>query len=229
MLDVGVARPVLGADVLERVFIRSLRPTQEGGAVVRAEPRLPTLAEVLTRFADAVLFGDERLIEADEVAYRSAHPDGIPPGLVELDAQVRQVAGQEEEPVRRLRVTGAARPVEVHQQGCQAGGPGAGREDLGAIDEIATPDLSHVGAEAGGLAWDPRLRLAAPGGPDLAALDDPVEPAVLLPGVAQGGEQHLRVDVPLPAAGEGHVGLSQLLGDHPEREEAGVGAQPVAP
>ncbi len=38
-----------------------------------------------------------------------------------------------------------------------------------------------------------------------------------------GVEQHQRVGVPLPAAGQGQVGLGDLLGHHPERE--GVAAQ----
>ena len=141
---------------------------------MRAEARLPALAEVLAGLADAVLGGDERLVEADEVADRPAHPDRVPPGLVELDARVGQVAGQEQEAVRRL-ASGGPRPA---RGGSPAGSPSArpraGREDLGAVDDIAPRDLSDVGAESGGLAGDPRLRLAAPGGPDLAALDDPV-------------------------------------------------------
>ena len=78
-----------------------------------------------------------------------------------------------------------------------------------------------VGAEPGGLAGRPRLRLAAPGDPDLPALDDPRgTSAPSAAGRRQGVEQHQRVGVPLPAAGERHVGLGQLLGHHPEREES---------
>ena len=63
---------------------------------------------------------------------------------------------------------------------------GTGGERLGPVDLVAPVDLAEGRAEFRGLAGHAGLRLAAPGGPDLAPFDDPLEPSGLLPFIGHG-------------------------------------------
>ena len=99
----------------------------------------------------------------------------------------------------------------------------AGREHLRAAHRPAAVDrASTLGPERALLARLRRLRLAAPGDPLLAALDDAVEPATALLVAPERVDEHERVRVPLPAARQREVGLGDLLGHHPEPEGVAV-------
>src|SRR5262249_23444940 len=111
------------------------------------------------------------------------------------------------------------------QEDGPAGTPRARREDFRSADEIAPLRRLHRGTESDPLTRDARLRLTAPSGPDITPFDDPLEPAILLPIVTQSMQQHLRVDLTLPAATESHVGFGQCLGHHPKCIESLVGPE----
>src|SRR6185312_6311481 len=96
------------------------------------------------------------------------------------------------------------------------------------VEDVAAVDLADRRAEPGPLLGEAGPRLAAPGGPLLAPLDDPLEPPGPLAVVAEVRQEDLRVDVPLPAAGQRHVGPGQLDGHPPEGEQPRAGPEAQA-
>src|SRR5205085_209236 len=107
----------------------------------------------------------------------------------------------------------------VDEEDGPARAAGAGGEGLCSVETPAAVDPFRVRSEARLLAGRARLRLAAPGDPGLAASQHAIEPARLLLVGAHAVDEHERVDVAFPAAGEGEIGARDLLRKHPEGED----------
>ena len=194
VLHVRVVLFTLNLHIAEGILVCRLRSAQERRAILRAEARLPLVAEILAGLTDQIFGGNERTVESREVADRRAHADRVPPRRVEAHARVGEVAGQQEEPVARppVGVASPAGPVLVDQQDRPARAAGAGGERLGPLDLVAPVDLAEGRAELRGLAGYARLRLAAPRRPGLAPFDDPLEPSGLLTLIGHRRQQDLR-------------------------------------
>ena len=94
----------------------------------------------------------------------------------------------------------------------------AGGEHLVSFDDIAALNPLHRGTEPNLLARCTRLRLAAPGDPFVALFNHPFEPTRLLLRIRHPVQKHQRIYMTLPTAGQRHIGLGDLFGHHPQRE-----------
>ena len=110
VLHIRVILFTLHCHILDGILAGRLRSAQERRAIVRAEARLPLVAEILARQTDQVVGGDECAVESRDVTDRCAHADRIPPRRVEAHARIREVAGHQQEPVGRSPVGVAGSP-----------------------------------------------------------------------------------------------------------------------
>src|SRR5215472_1632043 len=151
MLNIRVDNFALRLYVFESEVVGSLRRPQERRSVVWDETSLPSIGEILTGLADQIDFRDKCLIKPHHVAGRCPHANWVPPGFIDTNRWIGEIAGKHELCFQRGGIVpGAARPCRAHQQDGPMRPAGTGREGLVSVDNIASLNLFCRGAKTYG-------------------------------------------------------------------------------
>src|SRR6185369_10687820 len=144
---------------------------EESRGVVRNEARLPAFLEILTRITNQVFVRNERVAEVDQVTGRRAHPDGIPPRRIDLDARIGEIARHHQHCIDIFGrgMTNAAWSSSVDEEDGPLRATGARRKHFVAVDDVTAVDLLDCGAETDRLVRFAGLRLTTPRDPLFAA------------------------------------------------------------
>src|SRR6185312_15640174 len=111
----------------------------------------------------------------------------------------------------------AARSRSAHQQNGPVRSAGAGGKGFFPIYNVAPINFRGCGAKGYFFCGCACLRLATPGNPCFASLNNAAEPAPFLLVIGDPINQHHGIAMSFPAARQGKINFGEFFGDRPER------------